>query len=168
LISIRSLVARNGKGVSLVELVVTLTILSLLASLILPSARMMAKRSKEIELRRCLRQMRNAVDDFKKTYDKGVEDKKIIPSMNKSGYPESLQQLVEGYDFGGVLSEKKKFLRRIPRDPFNDTVKGGIPEWGLRSYADKPDSTIWGGEDVYDVYSLSTDTAIDGTKYKDW
>lgn len=156
------------KGLSIVELIATLSILSVLAVLILPSAQMISKRNKEIELRRSLRIIRMAIDDYKKTYDKGVDDHKIIPSQNKSGYPETLEQLVEGYDFGGVLQEKKKFLRKIPRDPFFDDKNTKEHGWGLRSYADKPDSSIWGGEDVYDVYSLSEDTAIDGTKYKDW
>ncbi len=92
--------------------------------------------------------------------------------LGKSGYPETLQQLVDGYDFGDVAKKNYKFLRRIPIDPFNTTKSGeGVKEdelWGLRSYADKPDSTIWGGEDVYDVYSLSEETAINGTKYNEW
>lgn len=158
----------DNRGLSIVELIATLSILSILAVLILPSAQMISKRNKEIELRRSLRIIRMAIDDYKKTYDKGVDDHKIIPSQNKSGYPETLEQLVEGNDFGGVLQEKKKFLRKIPRDPFSDARNTKEHGWGLRSYADKPDSNIWGGEDVYDVYSLSEETAIDGTKYKDW
>src|SRR6266540_593683 len=151
---------KDKSGISLVELIVTLTILSILASLILPSAVMTGKRMKEIELRRDLRTMRTAIDEFKKSSDKVP----IPPSGgSKSGYPSTLQQLVEGTDFGtDAKAEKKKFLRKIPLDPFHPVVKEGGPEWGLRSYADKPDSTIWGGEDVYDVYSLSEDTAIDG------
>ncbi|ACM20999.1 type II secretion system pseudopilin PulG [Geotalea daltonii FRC-32] len=163
---------RNNSGVSLVELVVTLVILSILAAIILPSAQMTARRTKELELKRNLRVIRTAIDDFRKKYDDAVKENKIPSVQNKSGYPETLQQLVEGYDFGGLVNYKMKFLRRIPRDPFNPTKPGeDVKEedlWGLRSYADKPDSTSWGGEDVYDVYSLSEETAIDGTKYKDW
>jgi general secretion pathway protein G len=161
-------ISLRNDGLSLVELVITLVILSVLASLILPSAQMSAKRMKEIELRRDLRIIRTALDDYKKAYDKAIEEKKILSSLNKSGYPETLQELVEGTDFGGAVSTKKKFLRKIPSDPFDPPKPGEEPKWGLRSYADSPDSSTWGGEDVYDVYSLSEDTAIDGTKYKDW
>jgi general secretion pathway protein G len=153
------------RGVSLVELVVTLSILAILASLVLPSARMTAKRTKEIELRRNLRTIRLAIDDYKKAYDKANEGRPAV--VNKSGYPETLQKLVEGEDFGGQVKVMQKFLRNIPVDPFypeNDPER----RWGLRSYADKPDSTTWGGEDVFDVYSQSEEIAIDGTKYKDW
>jgi general secretion pathway protein G len=132
----------------------------------------MAKRNREIELRRNLRIIRNAIDDFKKTYDKaaeGVDGKKMMTSINKSGYPESFDVLIEGFDFGGILPEKKKFLRRVPCDPFREDNTVPCKEsWGMRSYVDKPDSSQWGREDLYDVYSKSEDTAIDGSKYKDW
>jgi general secretion pathway protein G len=156
----------NNNGISLIELIVTLTILSILAMLVLPSVQMSSKRSKELELRRDLRTIRTAIDDFRKSSDKITGPP---PSgLSKSGCPKTLAQLVEGTDFGDVSGVKKKFLRRIPLDPFHPVVKEGGPEWGLRSYTDAPDSTTWGGDDVYDVYSLSEDTAIDGTKYKDW
>lgn len=158
----------NNRGISLIELIVTLVILSILAGLILPSAQMTMKRARELELRRDLRVIRTALDDFKKSYDQAIIEKKLIASLDKSGYPETLQILVEGYDFGGLVNYKKKFLRRIPTDPFNPPKPGEEPKWGLRSYVDQPDSSSWGGEDVYDVYSLSVETAIDGTKYKDW
>lgn len=160
----------NKTGISLVELIVTLSILAILASVILPSAQMIAKRNKEIELRRNLRTIRMAIDDYKKTYDKCVDDKKIPSVVNKNGYPETLDQLVEGSKINDCLTDTKKFLRRVPLDPFSDKQLAQSPEWGwgLRSYTDKPDSTTWGREDVYDVYSLSDGTAIDGTKYKDW
>jgi len=165
---LKKVLSGRRAGLSLVELIMTLSILSILAAVILPSAQLMAKRSKEIELRRNLRIMRNAIDDYKKSYDKAVEGKQKIGSLNKSGYPESLEILMEGDDFGGVVPEKKRFLRRIPVDPMVDSKTVATPGWGLRSYADKADSSSWGGEDVYDVYSLSDGTAIDGTKYKDW
>lgn len=158
----------SRRGVSLIELIVTMTILAILASVIMPMMQMTAVRSRELELHRNLRIIRTAIDDFKKSYDKAVLEKKLLESTDKTGCPETLQQLVDGYDFGGLYPNKKKFLRRIPIDPMNPPRPGEEPKWGLRSYADKPDSTIWGGEDVYDVYSLSEGTAIDGTKYKEW
>ncbi|RQW89640.1 MAG: type II secretion system protein [Geobacter sp.] len=156
------------RGFSLLELIVAISILTILVAGIVPLTRMTAKRTREIDLRRNLRIMRTALDDFKKSYDKAVDDKKIPVTENKSGYPETLQQLVEGYDFGGLYAFKKKFLRRIPVDPMNPPEPGEEPEWGLRSYSDQPDSNTWGGEDVYDVYSLSEGTALDGTKYREW
>jgi general secretion pathway protein G len=158
----------TNRGISLIELIVTLVILSILAGLILPSAQMTMKRARELELRRDLRIIRTAIDDYKKNYDQAIIEKKLMASLDKSGYPETLQVLVEGYDFGGLVNYKKKFLRRIPVDPFNPPTPGEEPKWGLRSYTDEPDSSSWGGEDVYDVYSLSGETAINGTKYKDW
>ena len=158
----------NNRGLSLIELVVTMVILSILGAMIIPSVRMTSIRTKEIELKRNLREIRTALDDYKKIYDKGVDEKKIIPSVNKpGGYPETLQALVDGDDVKGYLAYKKKFLRKVPKDPFHP-VKESEPPWGMRSYADASDSNSWGGEDVYDVYSLSDGTAIDGTKYKDW
>lgn len=158
----------NRRGLTLVELIVAVTLLALLASAVLPMTRMTAQRTREIELRRNLRQIRTAIDDYKKAYDKAVELKKIPVVQNVSGYPKTLEVLLEGDEFGGLYSAKRKFLRRIPTDPMNPPKPGQKPEWGLRSYADKPDSAIWGGEDVYDVYSLSEGVAIDGSSYKDW
>ena len=158
----------NNSGISIIELIVTLIILSIMASVIIPSVQMTMKRNREIELRRELREIRIAIDNYKKTYDEALLEKKLPVVIDKSGYPETLQILVDGYDFGGLTNYKKKFLRKIPADPFNPPLPGEEPKWGLRSYSDEPDSTSWGGDDVYDVYSLSGDTAIDGTKYKDW
>ena len=166
----------GSSGVSLVELIVTLAILSILAALIVPSAQLTSKRLKEIELKRSLRTIRTALDDYKKAYDKAVDEKKITQGLqtnaSSSGYPKNLKLLVEGDDFGGAekTQAKKKFLRRIPVDPFNRPKPGEEPKWGIRAYKDEPDSKTSGedAEDVFDVYSLSEETAIDGTKYKDW
>lgn len=158
----------SSRGLTLIELIVTMTILAVLASAILPLASMTIKRTKELELRRNLRIMRTAIDDFKRTYDDAVRQNKMQAVANKSGCPETLEQLVEGYDFGTAAGGKKRFLRRIPVDPFNPPEPGEQPKWGLRSYTDEPDSTSWGGEDVFDVYSLSEDTALDGSKYNEW
>jgi len=162
------IVPKNHKGLTLVELIFTVAILAILASVILPTTQLVAKRNKELELRRNLRIIRTALDEYKSTYDKAVTDKKIIPSVNQSGYPETLKKLVEGDDFGGLDTAKKKFLRRIPADPFNPPPPGEEPKWGLRSYTDEPDSTSSDEKDVFDVYSLSEEQAIDGTLYKDW
>jgi general secretion pathway protein G len=157
----------DNRGMSLIELVVTMVILSILAGLILPSAKMTSTRTKELELRRSLREIRTALDEYKKHYDKAVEEGKLPKVENLSGYPETLQVLVDGYDFGGLVKTQKKFLRRIPKDPFDpDPTDDEL--WNMRSYADDKDSTSWGGQDVFDVYSWSEATAIDGTKYKDW
>lgn len=156
------------KGVTLLELIIAISILTILVAGIVPLTRMTAKRTREIELRQNLRIMRTAIDNFKKSYDKAVDDKKIVTTANKSGYPETLRQLVDGYDFGGLYAYKKRFLRKIPIDPMNPPEPGEEPQWGLRSYSDEPDTPSWGGEDVYDVYSLSKGTALDGTKYRDW
>lgn len=127
-------------------------------------AELAVARGKELELRRSLREIRSAIDAWKADYDKAVEEKKIIASINATGYPESLEVLVEGNDWGGLYPFKRKYLRRIPVDPFDEYDAG----WGLRSYKDDPDSTVYGGEDVYDVYSQSTRLALDGTPYNTW
>lgn len=157
---------RTRIGVSLLELVVTITILGILAAGVMPMIRNTALRSKEIELRRNLRIIRIAIDDYKKSYDKMPDG----PLKTGSGYPETLQELVDGHDFGDVKTGKVKFLRRKilnPLDPksFEDEKQWG---WELRSYKDKPDSSKWGGEDVFDVYAPQDGTAMDGTKYNEW
>jgi general secretion pathway protein G len=155
-------------GVSLIELVVTMVILSLLAMVVLPSAQLTSKRLKEMELRRTLRMVRTAIDDYKKAYEEANKGKQDTTGL-KSGYPKELKTLVEGEDFGDLKKTKKKFLRRIPIDPFNPAKPGEEPKWGIRAYKDddcKPDPV--GADDVYDICSMSEETAIDGTKYKEW
>lgn len=162
---------RTGEaGVSLIELVVTLAILGILASLVIPSTQMTGKRIREIELKRNLRVIRTAIDDYKRAYDKALSEKKIQDVLNKSGYPKDLKTLVEGDDFGTVDKKKRKFLRRIPIDPFNPPKPGEEPKWGIRAYKDDSDkpATSDNAEDVYDVNSLSEGTAIDGSKYNEW
>ena len=147
-------------GLTLIELVVTMAVLSILAAMVLPIAKVSLKREKEFELRRVLRRMREAIDEYKKYADNGLIMKKGIRSM---GYPENLDVLVEGVPQVGAIDKKLRFLRRIPIDPMT-----GQAVWGLRSIQDEPDSTSWGGENVFDVYSLSPGTALDGTLYSDW
>ncbi|ABA87399.1 type II secretion system pseudopilin PulG [Syntrophotalea carbinolica DSM 2380] len=155
---------RNQKGMTLMELVVATAILAILASAVLPLSQGAVRRSRELELRRNLRILRSAIDDYKMDFDRAVEEKKIIPSLTETGYPKSLEVLVEGKDWKGLYPYKRKYLRRIPKDPFDEYGEG----WGLRSYREDPESTIYGGEDVYDLYSQSIKTALDGTLYKDW
>ncbi len=151
------------KGFTLIELLITLAVLSILAAAILPMAEVAVKREKEIELRRALRIIREAIDEYKRLADQ----KKIIDEIPSEtyGYPPDLETLVKGVKIKGDEGEIRirKFLRRIPKDPMTNSY-----DWGLRSYQDDPESTTWGGENVYDVYTKSTATALDGTKYNTW
>ena len=150
-------------GFTFVELLVVTTILIILASAVMPLAKVTVQREREAELRRALREMRTAIDKYKDASDMGQIggfDNKV----GSEGYPPDLDTLVEGVTrMNDASGTKLKFLRRIPRDPMTNST-----EWGLRSYQDKPDSTSWGGQNVFDVYSKSDGTALDGTKYKDW
>jgi general secretion pathway protein G len=147
------------RGYSLVELAIVATMILILTAMIVPVTRFAITRQKEAELRFALRTMREAIDDFKRLSDQGL----IQVDLDTEGYPKSLEKLVEGVEIVGQVKKKKKFLRKIPIDPFT-----GKAEWGLRSYQDEPDSTSWGRQNVYDVYSLFDGTALDKTKYKDW
>lgn len=150
--------ARRGResGLTLVELIVTVAILSILASAAIPVARFEYKRQKERELRRDLWMMRDAIDRYKDAADKGAFQTKV----DSQNYPPDLDTLVNGVE---VQGKKLKFLRRIPVDPMT-----GKADWGLRSMQDDSDSTSWGGQNVFDVYSKSQGTALDGTKYSTW
>jgi general secretion pathway protein G len=154
---------RNTRGYTFVELLIVTTIILILASAVQPLAKVAIQRQKESELRRVLREMRDAIDKFK-----DAADAQLIPSTElkpgSEGYPNDLEMLVEGVSVLNDQSGRKlKYLRRVPIDPMT-----GSDEWGMRSYQDKPDATRWGGQNLYDVFSLSTGTALDGTKYKDW
>jgi len=155
------------KGLSLIELIITITILGILASGVIPMTRMTAQRTKEIELRRNLRTIRTAIDDYKRKFEKMPDG----PLKTGFGYPKDLQELLDGRDFGDVKTGKIKFLRRKIYDPFHPPESESDDMWGwnLRSSVDKPDSTTWGKEDVFDAYSMSEGTALDGkTKYNEW
>ena len=143
-------------GLTLVELIIVVAIVSILATAAIPIARFQVKRVKERELRRDLWEMRDAIDHYKDAADKGAFMTKI-DSMN---YPPDLESLVNGVD---VQDKKVKFLRRIPVDPMTGTA-----EWGLRSNQDDADSDSFGGQNVFDVHSKSQGTALDGTKYSTW
>lgn len=151
---------RGALGLTLLELVVTIAVLSILAAMVLPIAKVTLKREKEMELRRVLRRMREAIDEYKKYSDAGLIQKKGLQSF---GYPEDLDVLVEGVSQVGAIDKKLRFLRRIPIDPMT-----GEAIWGKRSIQDDPDDTSWGGQNVFDVYSLSPGVALDGTNYSDW
>jgi general secretion pathway protein G len=156
---------RDGqRGLTLLELILAMTILAILATVVIPMTEVTARRGKELELRRSLREIRTAIDNYKADFDKAVAQKKIISAINETGYPESLEILVEGSDWGGLYPYKRKYLRRLPKDPFDEYDEG----WGLRSYKDDPDSTFYSGDDIYDVYSQSQGMALDGTPYNSW
>jgi general secretion pathway protein G len=146
-------------GVTLIELIVAMGILTILVSGVLPLSYMTYKRSKEIELRQNLRVIRDAIDAYKKMVDEG----RIAMELDGTGYPPNLEILVEGAVSNDPDPINLKFLRRIPKDPMTEDG-----EWGLRAYADDPDSEIWGGQDVYDIYSQSDEEALDGSYYRNW
>jgi len=138
---------------------VVCVVLSILAGLSFPVARYTQKRAKEMELAYDLRLMRNAIDEYKRYSDAG-----LIPlELGTQGYPSELEDLVEGVDLVGQVNFKKRFLRRVPIDPMT-----GEAEWGLRSHRDDWDSTSWGGESVFDVYSLSEGVGLNGVPYSQW
>jgi general secretion pathway protein G len=153
----------SQRGFTFVEIVVVVAILGIMAAAAMPLARVTSQRQKEAELRRSLREVRTAIDKFKDAVDSGlIATTELKPGSE--GYPPDLETLVDGVPAANDASGRKlKYLRRIPIDPMTNGT-----EWGLRSYQDKPDSTSWGGQNVFDVYTTSGATALDGTKYKDW
>jgi len=154
----------HKKGFTLTEMLVTLTILAILSLAVMPLAKTAVKREKEIELRRNLRLMREAIDAYKRLAD----EKKIEVDEDSYGYPPSLETLIKGVEVEEKGEDRKstkivKFLRRIPKDPMTNSY-----DWGLKSYQDDLDSDVWGQENVYDIYTRSLATALDGTKYREW
>lgn len=148
---------RNQKGFSLAELVMVVALIAVLSTMVLPVAKFTVKRRKEADLRLALRQIRTAIDEYKRLSDQGL----IPVKIGGEGYPEDLEELVEGVEIVGQET-KRKFLRRIPVDPMTQE------DWELRSYQDDADTTSWGGENIYDVRTSSEGVALDGTKYADW
>lgn len=151
------------QGYSFVELIVVAAIVLILASAVLPLSRVGVQRQKEVELRRALRELRTAIDRYKDAADlQQISNLELEP--DDMGYPPDLETLVEGVPRAGDASQTKlRFLRRIPKDPLTGEV-----EWGMRSYQDRPDSTSWGRENVFDVYSKANGTGLDGIPYSEW
>ena len=157
---------QRHRGFTLIELVVTVAIVALLATAIVPSARLVYQREREVELRSALRTLRTAIDAYKRAVDTGH----IKKELDKSGYPPDLQVLVSGVDDARSAQDGVKiyFLRQIPRDPFWPDTSGPAAEsWGLRSYASPPDDPQ-PGDDVFDVYSRSSLTGLNGVPYHEW
>jgi general secretion pathway protein G len=154
---------RRQSGYSFVELLIVTAIMLILASAVMPLAQVVSQRQRESELRVGLRQIRTAIDKFKDAVDQGrISQQELSPGSE--GYPPDLDTLVEGVPVQNDESGAKlKFLRKIPTDPMTNST-----EWGLRAYQDKPDATSWGRGNVFDVYSKSGATALDGTRYRDW
>ena len=149
----------SQKGMTLLELVIACGILIVLSTTAMPVTRFVMVRKQEMELRYDLRQMRDAIDRYKDLADKNQFQIKA----GTEGYPPEMDTLVKGVQLAGSPDRKMRFLRKIPVDPMT-----GKDEWGLRSVQDDADSNSWGGQDIFDVYSTSTGTALDGTKYSDW
>lgn len=147
------------RGFTLIELMITVLVISVLVGLAVPLARNTIKREKELELHTALREVRTAIDKYKDASDKGL----IMVKVDTEGYPENLQVLVDGVQLVGQVDKKLKLLRRIPKDPMTNST-----EWGQRSYQDDPTSSSWGGQNVFDIFTKSEGTALDGSKYKDW
>jgi general secretion pathway protein G len=151
---------RRQKGLTLIELIVAFTIMLILTAMAVPLARNKVRAEHERELRYAQREVRQAIDRYKDNCDQGY----LGPhKMDANCYPETLEMLVEGVKLPGPEGKKMRFLRHIPRDPFT-----GKAEWGLRSDQDDPKSTSWGGQDVFDIYTKTTQKAPDGTSYSEW
>jgi len=150
-------------GYTFVELLVVTTILLILASAVMPLAQVATQRQREAELRRSLRELRTSIDQFKNAVDQGrIPTTELEPG--NQGYPPDLETLVDGISAANdATGTKLRFLRRIPRDPMTNSI-----EWGLRSYQDSATSTSWGGQNVFDVYTTFSGTALDGSNYRDW
>jgi general secretion pathway protein G len=148
------------RGMTLVELIVSFTILLILSTMAVPLARYKVQREKERDLQRALDDIHKAIDKFKDDMDAG---KIGPPKIDSDNYPETLEQLVEGVKATGAVDKKIRYLRHIPKDPMTNSKA-----WGLRSTRDDPKALAWGGQNIFDVYTKSSDKAKDGTPYSEW
>lgn len=157
-------VATRGRerGLTYIELIATATILLILASAIMPLARLTRTRQRELELRRTLRDVRYAIDRYRDDVEKGLIGGADV-KLGSEGYPPDLETLVKGVNRVGSVDRKLKYLRRIPLDPMTGTT-----EWGLRCYQDEPDTTSWCGQNVWDIYTKNPGKALDKTSYSEW
>jgi general secretion pathway protein G len=146
-------------GMTLLELIIACGILLILTSVAIPMARVVVKRRKEQQLHEALREVRKAIDRYKDAADQNL----IKVEVDTNGYPPDLDTLVKGVQLSGSAGKKVRFLRKVPVDPMTNGT-----DWGMRSVQDDLDSTSWGGQNVFDIYSKSTAVALDGTKYSDW
>ena len=150
---------RSDSGQTILELIIACSILVILATMAIPLGRATLVRNREAKLRYDLREMRDAIDRYKDAADKNL----IQVKTGTEGYPPDLETLVTGVQLTSAKDEHVRFLREIPVDPMTNSK-----DWGMRSVQDDPDTTSWGGQDVFDVYSQATGTALNGTKYSDW
>jgi general secretion pathway protein G len=157
----------SSRGLTLIELLVTLVILSILAAAAVPYAELAVRRDKEMELRRALRQVRTAIDEFHDDWREGGISK-TGDGVSDDGFPKTLAVLVEGVEAGDAKGGTRKYLRRIPRDPFAEATVDPAEQWSLRGYQDETDARSWNRVDVYDIRTTSEGTAIDGTAYQNW
>jgi len=152
------------KGFTLIELVITVAIVAVLASVAMPLNELIVQRAKEQDLRRALRELRDGIDAYKQASDEG----RIVKRAGESGYPKKLEDLAAGVeDQKNAKKERIYFLRRIPRDPLAPEALAAAETWGKRSYASPPEEPR-DGDDVFDVFSLSSATGINGRPYKEW
>ncbi len=151
---------KNQRGLTLVELIVAFSIMLILTTMAVPLARSRVRIDRERELRFVEREIRSAIDKYKDYADAGYLGQQKLDS---DGYPDKLETLVEGVKLQGQVDKKIRFLRRIPKDPFTNST-----DWGMRSTKDDPTSNSWGGQNVFDIYTKTTEKAPDGTNYSDW
>lgn len=151
---------QTPRGFTLLELVIAMVVLGILAAAVVPTTQKLVKHRKELELRRTLLEIREAIDRFKKAADEGLI---VVSDRDQLGYPADFEELINGVPLRKKKDKRMRFLRRIPVDPFT-----GEAEWGMRSVQDESDSDSWGRENLFDVYSLSDGVALDGTEYTEW